>query len=51
MNAIKSRLLADGLSTFVNRNLVFICPPLCITWPELSAGLEIIEHSLTGASA
>jgi taurine--2-oxoglutarate transaminase len=49
MNAIKSRLLAEGFSTFVNRNLVFICPPLCITGPELSTGLSIIEDALAGA--
>ena len=30
MGTIKARLLQDGLSTFVNKNLVFACPPLCI---------------------
>jgi 4-aminobutyrate aminotransferase-like enzyme len=46
MNAIKSQLQAEGLVTFVNKNMVFICPPLVISQEELFAGLEIIDRSL-----
>jgi len=46
MNAIKSHLLADGLTTFINRNMVFVCPPLIITQDELLAGLAIIERAI-----
>jgi taurine---2-oxoglutarate transaminase len=46
MNAVKGRLIADGLSTFVNQNWIFVCPPLCITQEELRAGLEIIDRAL-----
>jgi taurine--2-oxoglutarate transaminase len=50
MNAIKSRLLAEGLTTFVNRNLVFVCPPLIIQRSELLAGLGIIERAIQAAT-
>ena len=46
MNAIKSRLQSEGLVTFVNKNMVFICPPLVIKPEELLAGLDIIDRSL-----
>lgn len=46
MGAIRNQLLADGLTTFVNQNWVFVCPPLCITQDELLAGLKIIENAL-----
>ena len=46
MGKIKSELLSRGLFTFVNHNLIFVCPPLCINQDELMAGLEIIEGVL-----
>jgi taurine--2-oxoglutarate transaminase len=46
MGAIKSHLLADGLTTFVNKNMVFICPPLCINQEELITGLKIIDRAI-----
>jgi taurine--2-oxoglutarate transaminase len=51
MNAIKSRLLADGLTTFVNRNMVFACPPLVINQDELHTGLGIIDRAIAAATA
>lgn len=50
MGRIKARLLADGLTTFVNKNMVFACPPLCITQDELQAGLGIIERAIAAAT-
>jgi taurine--2-oxoglutarate transaminase len=35
-----------GLSTLTPANLISICPPLCITEPQLSDGLRIIEEVL-----
>jgi taurine--2-oxoglutarate transaminase len=46
MGAIRNHLLADGLTTFVSQNWVFVCPPLCITHDELLVGLKIIENAL-----
>lgn len=51
MNTIKSRLLADGLTTFINKNMVFVCPPLIITQNELLAGMAIIERAIAAAAA
>ena len=47
-DALKERnqLLAEGLTTFVSQNWVFVCPPLCITQDELLVGLKIIENAL-----
>jgi adenosylmethionine-8-amino-7-oxononanoate aminotransferase len=45
MNLIKKHLIEHGLSTFVNKNMVFICPPLCIKEEELQDGLKIIEEA------
>ena len=46
MSEIKSNLLAEGLTTFVNKNMIFICPPLCINQEELSIGLQIIDRTI-----
>ena len=46
MGEIKSNLLAEGLTTFVNKNMVFICPPLCINQEELLTGLQIIDRAI-----
>ena len=51
MGEVKKRLLAEGLTTFVNQNWVFACPPLCITRDELLEGLRIIEKGLAVADA
>ena len=50
MGKIKTRLLQDGLSTFVNKNMVFACPPLCTTRDELLQGLKIIEGAIKAAT-
>jgi taurine--2-oxoglutarate transaminase len=46
MNAIKSRLQSEGLVTFVNKNMVFICPPLVISQEQLLGALDIIDRSI-----
>ncbi len=50
MNEVQSRLLAEGLFTFVNHHLVFVCPPLVITEAELLAGLAIIDRVLAACN-
>ena len=47
MAAVKNKLAEEGLSTFVNHNLIFACPPLCITKDELLEGLQIIDRSIS----
>lgn len=47
MAAVKNKLAEEGLSTFVNHNLIFACPPLCITRDELLEGLQIIDRSIS----
>jgi taurine---2-oxoglutarate transaminase len=46
MNAIRSQLIADGLSTYLGRNMLYVVPPLVITQQELEAGLGIIDKAL-----
>jgi taurine--2-oxoglutarate transaminase len=46
MNTVRRKLLEEGLFTFINHHLVFICPPLCITHEELLTGLKIIDRVL-----
>jgi taurine--2-oxoglutarate transaminase len=50
MDAIKGRLFAEGLTTFINKNMIFVCPPLCINETELLDGLEIIERAIAAAA-
>ena len=40
MNRIRKELLEAGLSTYINKNLVFACPPLVISQEELLFGLR-----------
>jgi len=47
MGEIRNQLLADGLTTFINHQWIFVCPPLCINKEELKAGLDIIEKALS----
>jgi taurine--2-oxoglutarate transaminase len=47
MGQVRNKLVADGLSTFVNHNLIFVCPPLCITEAELHEGLKIIDNAIS----
>ncbi len=47
MSAVRANLVAEGLFTFVNHHLLFACPPLCITYDELIAGLGIIDRVLS----
>ena len=49
MNQIKVQMQAEGLTTFVSKNMIFIVPPLIISKDELSTGLEIIERALVNA--
>lgn len=51
MNAIKGRLLADGLTTFVSKSMIFVCPPLVITRDELLTGLGIIERAIADSAS
>jgi taurine--2-oxoglutarate transaminase len=51
MSEISARLLAEGLSTYVSKNMVFVVPPLVISEAELLDGLAIIERSLSIADA
>ncbi len=46
MNEVKSRMLAEGLTTFVSKNMIFIVPPLVISKDELAHGLGIIERAI-----
>jgi taurine---2-oxoglutarate transaminase len=50
MEAIRGRLFAEGLTTFINKNMVFVCPPLIINEAELLDGLEIIERAIAAAT-
>lgn len=51
MGAIRTKLLADRLTTFISQSWIFVCPPLVITKDELLAGLKIIEKALAIADA
>ncbi len=51
MNTVKLRLLEDGLTTFINKNMVFVCPPLVITQEQLLTGMEIIDRAIGAAVA
>jgi len=46
MTAIKYQLQSDGLTTFVNKNMIFACPPLIISSSELMDGLAIINKAI-----
>ncbi len=46
MNAVRSRLLDEGFSTFVSKNMVYVVPPLVITEKELETGLAIVDRAL-----
>jgi len=50
MDAIKGRLFTDGLTTFINKNMIFVCPPLCINETELLEGLDIIEKAIDAST-
>jgi taurine--2-oxoglutarate transaminase len=51
MGDVRDRLAAEGLTTFINQNWVFVCPPLIITQEELLTGLRTIEKALAAADA
>jgi taurine--2-oxoglutarate transaminase len=46
MNVIRSKMLEEGLSTYINKNLIFVCPPLIITKEELLTGLHTVEDAI-----
>ena len=49
MNQISAQLKAEGLTTFVSKNMIFVVPPLVISRDELMNGLGIIERALEAA--
>jgi taurine--2-oxoglutarate transaminase len=49
MNQIRVQMQAEGLTTFVSKNMVFVVPPLVISKAELMDGLGIIERALASA--
>jgi taurine--2-oxoglutarate transaminase len=46
MKAVGKYLREQGLFTFVNANLIFVVPPLCITKSQIDEGLAIIDRAL-----
>ncbi len=46
MNEVGKYLRENGLFTFINANLIFVVPPLCITKAQIDEGLEIIDQAL-----
>ena len=46
MNAVGKFLRENGLFTFINANMIFIVPPLCITNSQIDEGLTIIDQAL-----
>ena len=50
MGSIKKHMQDEGLTTFVSRNMVFVCPPLCISQTELTDGLKIVERAIAAAT-
>jgi len=47
MTAIKNQMAADGLTTFVSKSMVYVCPPLIIDREELLTGLDIVSRALS----
>ncbi|MBN8619678.1 MAG: aminotransferase class III-fold pyridoxal phosphate-dependent enzyme [Anaerolineae bacterium] len=47
MAIVAKSLKDDGMNTFVRWNMVFNCPPLCITEAQLKEGLDILDSALT----
>ena len=46
MNEVGKFLRENGLFTFINANMIFVVPPLCITKAQIDEGLEIIDQAL-----
>jgi taurine---2-oxoglutarate transaminase len=46
MNAIAGQMKNEGLTTFVTKNMIFVCPPLIINKGELLDGLKIIDKAI-----
>ena len=47
MNEVGKFLRENGLFTFINANMIFIVPPLCITNTQIDEGLAIIDRALS----
>jgi len=47
MKKLVATLKESGLYTYTRWNILFICPPLCITQDELTWGLARIDEALT----
>ena len=45
-NAAKT-LRQEGMSAFTRWSMIFNCPPLTITEPQLQEALQIVDHTLT----
>ena len=46
MNKVGKFLRDQGLFTFINANMIFIVPPLCITKEQIDQGMDIIDKAL-----
>jgi taurine---2-oxoglutarate transaminase len=46
LNAIGAQMKNEGLTTFVSKNMIFVCPPLIINKGELLDGLKIIDKAI-----
>lgn len=46
MSKIQKALMANGLSTLVRWNLIFVAPPLCINESQIDQGLSILDDAL-----
>ena len=46
MNEVGKFLRENGLFTFINANMIFVVPPLCITKTQIDEGLGIIDQAL-----
>jgi taurine--2-oxoglutarate transaminase len=46
MNKVGKFLRDNGLFTFINANMIFIVPPLCITSAQIDEGFGIIDRAL-----
>lgn len=46
MNEVGKFLSDEGLFTFINANMIFVVPPLCITKEQIDKGIDIIDQAL-----
>jgi taurine--2-oxoglutarate transaminase len=46
MKELVHRMLDEGLYIYTRWNVLFLCPPLCITRNELDWGVDVIDRNL-----